>query len=658
MEDSLPGSAERTRYAVGAFVALVVGSVTFAYRYLSFERFPNDHFVHLSRAQQVVMGALPVRDYSEYQAPLAVMLSAWTQMILGPGLRSELLLVCTAFAVAAAVTYLVGAGVSGSIGAGLAAALILTAATPVSYSYPKVLPYALTFGAAWLYVRKPDTPGLWLLAASVVFAGLLRHDHAIVLGAGAIVAVVARQETWPARARAISTLALAGVVFAAPYVAWVQYYEGVFNYIGANLEAGTLEARLANWAPPRFEIDRTRPLWVRLADPQEPVVHVRWQPQLSEDARHRAETLHGLRLMGEVEDDVGQYEITSVSPESLERLVRDPAVKEAAGIDRATFRLEDRRPLSAHFLQYVVLPGEGLRPAFVALLYYLSWFVPLVAIVLLVVRWNKLSPQVRSITAMLVAVQLIMCREMLRDTLATRVRDVVAPLALLVALMPAITCLQQTSTAPLRWLRLTTLAALFLVAAVAAAGAGVFGQNLRETGIRHGWDGLVARTAEIRERYATPYERIGMKPSGLVEYVISCTPERARILSLANVSELFFYSHRGFAGGYDALRGFYTTDRQASQVLERLSHEDVPLVILDSETDEQMMNAYPRIARYVKQRYHEAGRFNIDATKAFIILAENDRKPVGSFVPGDLPCFAAPERTELLPNGDNGFAGS
>src|SRR5258705_1717822 len=136
MGDSLPGSGTRPRH-VDALAALLVGTLTFAYRYLSFERFPNDHFVHLSRAQQVVMGALPIRDYSEYQAPLAVMLSAWSQMIFGTGLRSELLLVCAAFAVGAAVTYLVAAAVSDSVAVGFASAAILTAATPVSYSYPK-----------------------------------------------------------------------------------------------------------------------------------------------------------------------------------------------------------------------------------------------------------------------------------------------------------------------------------------------------------------------------------------------------------------------------------------------------------------------------------------------------------------------------------------
>src|SRR5438132_7155429 len=146
-EDSLSGSGSRSRY-LDAVAALMLGSFAFAYRYLSFERFPNDHFVHLSRAQQIVMGALPVRDYSEYQAPLAAMASAWAQLIFGPGLRSELWLVCGAFAIAAAAAYLVTAAISDSVVVGVASALILTAATSVSYSYPKILPYVLAFGAA------------------------------------------------------------------------------------------------------------------------------------------------------------------------------------------------------------------------------------------------------------------------------------------------------------------------------------------------------------------------------------------------------------------------------------------------------------------------------------------------------------------------------
>jgi hypothetical protein len=109
------------------------------------------------------MGGWPVRDYSEYLQPLAVMASASAQLLFGPGLRSELLLVCGAFAVAAAVAVLVTASISASVGIGIVCALILTAATPVSYSYPKVLPYVLAFAAAWMYAQKPGLGRRWML---------------------------------------------------------------------------------------------------------------------------------------------------------------------------------------------------------------------------------------------------------------------------------------------------------------------------------------------------------------------------------------------------------------------------------------------------------------------------------------------------------------
>jgi len=306
-----------TARSIDAVAVLAIAVLAFAYRYLSFERFPNDHFVVLSRAQQVLMGALPVRDYSEYQAPLAVMASAWAQIAFGPGLHSELLLVCGAFALASAVAYLVTASVSGSVGVGIACALILTAATPVTYAYPKVLPYVLTFGAAWLYARKPGLGRLWLLAAAVVFGGLLRHDHAIVLGAGAGVAVfVAHRETVP-RLRAVAHFVLAGLALAAPYIVWVQRYEGVANYVAANVDAASTEGRNTAWSPVPLETDESRPHWVQLADPQEPIVYVRWRPNLSDETRHRLEAEHRLRLIGDIEKEAGKYDASGADARTL-----------------------------------------------------------------------------------------------------------------------------------------------------------------------------------------------------------------------------------------------------------------------------------------------------------------------------------------------------
>jgi hypothetical protein len=627
-----------------AIAALSIAALTFAYRYLSFERFPNDHFVVLARAQQLLMGALPVRDYSEYQAPLAVMASAWAQIAFGPGLHSELVLVCGAFAVASAVAYLVTASVSGSVGVGMACALILTAATPVTYAYPKVLPYVLAFGAAWLYAQEPRLARLWLLAAAVVFAGLLRHDHAIVLGAGAAAAVFVAHRGGVSGVRLVVHLALAGVALAAPYIIWVQYYEGVANYVAANIDAARTEGRTTAWSPVPLAIDHSRPHWVRLAEPQEPIVYVRWQPNLSDEARHRVETEHGIRLVGDIEKDAGKYDARGANARTLGALVRDRAVRETSGIDLQSGNVIDRRAWSAHLLQYVVLPGDGLRPLFVGLLYYVLWLLPVAATCLLTVRWRRLAPHIRSIAVMAIVVELVMCTEMLRDPLATRVRDIMAPLVLVLASMTAVIPTLSANRS-VRWSARLLLAALFVAVGVSVAGAGSFGPNLRETGTSQGWQGITARITEIRARYAGPYARIGFKPDRMTEYLRTCTAPRSRIFAIAVVQQLFFYTNRGFAGGYDALSGFYTSDRQAAQILQRLSREDVPLVVLDHEFAGSLTKTYPRIAQYVAQHYHEVGCFDFNEDKSYIVLAENGRMPVRSF--GDLPCFASPEPSQL-----------
>jgi len=88
--------------------------LTFAYRYLSFTDFSNDHFVHLSVAQQITMGDLPVRDFVERGLPLMPLISAAGQVLFGEGLRSELWVIAIAYGAAAALTYVVAMQMSGS----------------------------------------------------------------------------------------------------------------------------------------------------------------------------------------------------------------------------------------------------------------------------------------------------------------------------------------------------------------------------------------------------------------------------------------------------------------------------------------------------------------------------------------------------------------
>jgi hypothetical protein len=88
--------------------------------------------------------------------------------------------------------------------------------------------------------------------------------------------------------------------------------------------------------------------------------------------------------------------------------------------------------------------------------------------------------------------------------------------------------------------------------------------------------------------------------------------------------------------------GYYKTDRDAEIMLRRMSKEDVPLVIMDSETAEEMAQGYPRIVDAVHSRYHEISRTTIGEGKDFILFAENSRRSRTTFRRTQLPCFDRP----------------
>ena len=176
---------------------LACAAFTFAYRYLSFDQFSNDHFVHLARAQQMLMGEWPVRDFVETGFPLMSALSALAQATFGPGLHTELLFICLVYAVSAALLATVAIRLTGSITLGLVAAAPGVLAYPLGYSYPKYLPYAMVFIAFFAYVTRPSRGRLVLTAAAVACAFLLRHDHGVILGGAVGVALAA--ETVPVR---------------------------------------------------------------------------------------------------------------------------------------------------------------------------------------------------------------------------------------------------------------------------------------------------------------------------------------------------------------------------------------------------------------------------------------------------------------------------
>src|SRR5262245_10099872 len=165
-------------------VPVLAGAVAFLFRFITHKTFANDHYVHLSLAQALLLGDRPIRDYTEVGAPGMVAMSAAAQAILGQGLFAELILTVTALSVAAAVTCWAAARITGSQTLGFLAALVQIAAFPRLYGYLKIAIYPILFVIGWAYLQRPSRRWLAALAAWTAFAFLLRHDHGVYSAVG------------------------------------------------------------------------------------------------------------------------------------------------------------------------------------------------------------------------------------------------------------------------------------------------------------------------------------------------------------------------------------------------------------------------------------------------------------------------------------------
>jgi hypothetical protein len=611
-----------------AIGALVIGLATIAYRYLSFTDFANDHFVHLSVAQQIAMGDLPVRDFVERGLPLMPLISAAGQVLLGEGLRSELWVVAFAYGIAAALTYVVSLQLSGSVTVAALGALLPVAVYPVSYSYPKLLAPALGFAAACWYCAKPDTPRAVLIAVAVAVAFLLRHDLGVFLGASVVAMMFAYHGASRQMFISAARVAAIAVLIVAPYLVWVQVFEGLVTYVREGIDFSQREAQRANWwTPPPFAVDSSRPLFEQLA--HGPVVNVRWQPDAAEARIADAESRHRLVRQALNSPQSWTYELRRWSSSDLERLVKDPLAADTQGIDRSTYRLQVSAPTGIRsWLVNVFGPGEGLRfrANATAALFYLVWVVPIAASVVLARTWATSTPTTRALVAMSLVMQFAMNLTMLRDPIETRIRDVLVPVSLLIAWVAGLGWRAAASTRP-TVMRRVAVAVVLLSIVGGAAAVGDASTQIERTNVANGIDGITLRLRTIRRALSPPDQRTGpLSPAyrTLVTSLARCTPPGSRLLTLTFAPEIFFYTHRGFAGGHVSFSpGYYTSDRDATVLLQRVSSEDVPFVILDSQTEGEMLGDYPRIGSYVRSNYHEAWRVPLTNEKAFVVLARN-----------------------------------
>ena len=217
----------------------VVFAATWIFRWLTID-FANDHFVHLSRARQILLGEIPVRDFFDPGLPLHYYASAAALATFGQNLLGEALLTVTLVALGAALTFNLAARGSRSALLGILATIVAVVMFPRLYNYPKVFLYPLALVCVRSYAARRTTLALAGLAGVTVLALLFRFDHGLYIGIAATVGLVMgnldRLRSVPAT---LTRFAAIGAALVLPFLVFVQVTAGIGPYLSDAVGKGS-----------------------------------------------------------------------------------------------------------------------------------------------------------------------------------------------------------------------------------------------------------------------------------------------------------------------------------------------------------------------------------------------------------------------------------
>lgn len=645
------------RWTVLAATALVFVAI-WGFRWLAID-FANDHFVHLSRARQMLLGELPGRDFFDPGLPLHYVASSMAMMVFGQTLLGETLLTVTCVALGAALTFYLAARLSGSIAIAATATLAAAATFPRLYNYPKILLYPLALLVMWQYATGRARVWLAALACVTSVALLFRLDHGVYLGIAAVTAIALAHGLRPrALATSLAGYAIISAALLLPYVIAVQLTTGVSTYFrDAIAQSGTVAAARFLLMP--IAVDTSQP-WFSVSPRVQPRVSIRWQDGLDADTRVALERQYGLT---DAAPD-GSYVLTDDRSENIAALVADPSIADTHNIDRDTMRpvlgeswlqrARNRIPL----LRASIAPGVLTPENALAWLYYTTVLVPVVAIIAMLGAWRcgTLNPTERAAIGAAAVMCLVIDQGLIRGSPDSRLPDVAGPTMVLAAWItvrvvrwPA----RRTgdgSRTPARHRAWTVAASM--IAAIMWTGTLWSAVTLGETGDRIVASSLPAGPAATVDRIREVTRIVAGRPidwyapagspgvRSLTRYVLACTRATDRVLAGSFEPQLFFYAERAFAGGQVYLRGGWHSSREDQLLtIARMRRQRVPIAVLSAPTEAAIQRDFPLVYEYVRTHYREAARSTFGGERQYAVLARRDLAPRSIYEPLGLPCY-------------------
>ena len=632
------------RWAAWTATVAVFG-ITWIYRWLTID-FTNDHFVHLTRARQILIGELPVRDFFDPGLALHYYASAAALYLSGQNLLGEAILTVTLVALGAALTCYLAAASSRTMTLALVAAIVTVVVFPRLYNYPKVFLYPLALVFIWQYAARRTTAAAVALACLTVVAVLFRLDHGFYIGAAAGLALLLtnldRIRVFPAVAARFAAVV---VVLLLPFLVFVQRTTGIPTFLSDSLSQRSTVTSARVLAMP-FSLDRQQP-WIALDPPSHPRVSVRWMPGMSDEQRQERETRYALQEGVGDRGGTWSYVLGDTRPETLEALVRDPLAADTHNIDREAFRpivsetwIQRMRnrvpPLRLRIAPRVLTPPNAL-----AWLYYATVLVPVVALLVLLAQWRRgtLTPFDGATIGTAAVLCLVIHQTLIRDSPDSRLPDVMGPTAVLGAWIAGMAWRSRRT-----WMR-AAATVLGIVTLWSAATFGETSERLSSTGAPAGPAAVMDRMREvIRHLQMRPIDWYAPEGSsgvrGLTRYVLECTRPSDRVLTGSFEPQIAFYAERPFAGGQVYLRaGWHSSQKDQLTTIERMRQHRVPIVLFSVVTEPEIQQGFPLVYQYVRENYREAARAPFDGDREFSVFVNERLEPRSTYQALGLPCY-------------------
>jgi hypothetical protein len=524
---------------------------------------------------------------------------------------------------------------------------------PRTYSYPKIVAYAVAACVMAALAARPSRGRIVLMAAVIAAAFLLRHDHGLYIGVASAVCLSlgSRRDGRAPMLRRVAELTAATAAFLLPWIVFVTLNGGLPAYFETALEFARAEANASNlrsW--PRLTLVPGQPL-IGLTPPDRPLVQVQWRPDTDEALRRTLEERYGLELVREGDEGVF-YRVIDTSAENLETLGDDPHVVGTTGLGRVS--RPAWRELLATLSPLRIAPALHSAANADAWLFWLFWGLPVVAAAALAVgarRRDERWPGEIPLVAALILVAVFVNAGFLRDILRTRFSDAIVPPALLGAWLLGLCWVAHWKrTSWQRAARVLTIAVLIITGASMTTIAET-GERLALTGMDEGLPGLRARASAVSDLLARPHRQTLAPPSRqaaalmpFFAYLDRCTSTRDRIIVTGEFPDLVVLSGRAFASDGAVFGAWYSSAARQDRTLARLRERPALFVLLmDARA---FRTRFPQIAAYVDDAYETMTEVPVGGTEPVPILALRSRRSTGIDTVTGWPCFAGEARRE------------